>query len=83
MRGQPLRQGERFYLKLSTNAYRGIGYWLDIGNNADTGQFVLGQPLNRANKHKAQRLSEQFPELFPEIVSDPALDDDQQPSHMR
>ena len=61
-----------------TNAYCGIGYWLDIGNNADTGQFVLGQPLNRANKHKAERLRA-VSELFPEIV-DPALDDDQQPS---
>src|SRR5208337_891909 len=61
-----------------TNAYCGIGYWLDIGNNADTGQFVLGQPHNRANKHKAQRLRS-IPELFPEII-DPALDDDQQAS---
>src|ERR1700680_2042042 len=50
-----------------TNAYCGIGYWLDIGNNADTGQFVLGQPLNRINKNKADLLradSELFPEIF-------------------
>jgi PRTRC genetic system ThiF family protein len=61
-----------------TATWCGIGYWLDIGNNADTGQFVLGQPLNRANKHKAYRLRA-VSELFPEII-DPALDDDQQPS---
>ena len=23
-----------------------VGYWLDLGNSADSGQFVLGQPLN-------------------------------------
>ena len=39
---------------------------------------MLGQPLNRANKHKAERLRS-IPELFPEII-DPALDDDHQPS---
>jgi PRTRC genetic system ThiF family protein len=61
-----------------TNTWCGIAYWLDIGNNADSGQFVLGQPLNRANKHKADRLRA-LPELFPEII-DPELDDDQQPS---
>ena len=44
----------------------------------DTGQFVLGQPLNRTNRHKANRLRA-VSELFPEII-DPALDDDQQPS---
>ena len=42
------------------------------------GQFVLGQPLNRLNKHKADRLRA-VSELFPEII-DPALDDDSQPS---
>jgi len=61
-----------------TATWCGIAYWLDLGNNADTGQFVLGQPLNRANRHKAHRLRA-VSELFPEII-DPALDDDQQPS---
>ncbi len=65
-------------MRLSPATWCGIGYWLDIGNNADTGQFVLGQPLNRANKHKAYRLRA-VSELFPEII-DPALDDDSQPS---
>jgi CHAT domain len=31
-----------------TPTWCGIGYWLDIGNNAASEQFVLGQPLNRA-----------------------------------
>ena len=61
-----------------TSSWCGIPYWLDIGNNADSGQFVLGQPLNRINKHKADRLRA-VSELFPEII-DPALDDDSQPS---
>ncbi|MFI5106243.1 MAG: hypothetical protein ACHP79_15080, partial [Terriglobales bacterium] len=29
-----------------TASWSTIRYSLDIGNNADTGQFVLGQPLN-------------------------------------
>jgi PRTRC genetic system ThiF family protein len=27
-------------------------YWLDLGNNASSGQFVLGQPKNSANRKK-------------------------------
>ena len=49
-----------------------------LGNNADSGQFVLGQPLNRANRRKAARLRT-VSELFGEIV-DSALDDNTQPS---
>ena len=67
----------RIHEKVTSN-WCGIPYWLDVGNNADTGQFVLGQPLNRVNKHKADRLRA-VSELFPEII-DPALDDDSQPS---
>jgi len=47
-------------------------YWLDIGNNADNGQFVLGQPKNRRNRKTAHRLPT-VAELFPEIVT-PLLD---------
>lgn len=42
-------------------------YWLDLGNNAASGQYVLGQPLNMANRRKATRLrtvSERFPEII-------------------
>jgi PRTRC genetic system ThiF family protein len=55
-----------------------ISYWLDLGNSADTGQFVLGQPLNCRNRRSAVRLRTAS-ELFPEIV-DPTLDDDGLPS---
>ena len=44
-----------------------VDYWLDLGNNADSGQFVLGEPLNRRNRRRALRLrtvSELFPKLF-------------------
>jgi PRTRC genetic system ThiF family protein len=55
-----------------------IAYWLDLGNSADSGQFVLGQPLNDRNRLSAARLRT-APELFPEIA-DPSLDDDGIPS---
>jgi PRTRC genetic system ThiF family protein len=47
-------------------------YWLDLGNNADSGQFVLGQPENSRNKSVAERLPTAA-ELFSELV-DPKLD---------
>jgi PRTRC genetic system ThiF family protein len=43
-------------------------YWLDLGNNAASGQFVLGQPLNARNRRKADRLRT-VSELFPEITA--------------
>jgi len=61
-----------------TTTWCGTMYWLDLGNNADSGQFVLGQPLNRVNRRKAARLRT-VSELFGEIV-DSALDDNTQPS---
>jgi PRTRC genetic system ThiF family protein len=45
----------------------GVTYWLDIGNNAASGQFVLGQPLNGRNRRTAERLRT-VSELYPEIV---------------
>lgn len=42
-------------------------YWLDLGNNAASGQYVLGQPINVANPRKATRLRT-VSELFPEII---------------
>jgi PRTRC genetic system ThiF family protein len=53
-------------------------YWLDLGNNADSGQFILGEPLNRVNRRKRTRLR-CVAELYPSIV-DSQLDDDGQPS---
>ena len=55
-----------------TDRRRQVHYWLDLGNNAESGQFVLGQPLNAVNRRKAGRLRT-VAELFPEIV-DASLD---------
>ena len=55
-----------------TAAYASCYYWLDIGNNADCGQFVLGQPENRRNKKHHLRLPTVM-DLFPEITN-PRLD---------
>ena len=42
-------------------------YWLDCGNNADSGQFVLGEPSGRLRKDDKLRLPT-VAELLPEIV---------------
>jgi PRTRC genetic system ThiF family protein len=55
-----------------------VSYALDLGNNADSGQFILGEPLNERNRRSKLRLRCAW-ELFPEIV-DPSLDDDGEPS---
>jgi PRTRC genetic system ThiF family protein len=54
-------------------------YWLDIGNNASSGQFILGQPKNSANKRKGKCRLPTVTELFPEIAA-PGVKDDDQPS---
>ena len=56
----------------STAAYENCHYWLDAGNNAESGQFVLGQPENSKNRKLHSRLLT-VAELYPEIV-DPKLD---------
>lgn len=43
-------------------------YWLDLGNSAAAGQFVLGQPNNAVNRKKKCRLPT-VAELYPEIIS--------------
>ncbi len=55
-----------------------VTYWLDLGNGAVGGQFVLGQPLNRRNPRRAARLRT-VGELFPEIA-DTTLAEDAAPS---
>ena len=47
-------------------------YWPDLGNNADGGQFVLGQPKNNRNRKTRRRLPTAA-ELWPELVT-PILD---------
>lgn len=49
-------------------------YWLDLGNNATSGQYILGQPLNMRNRRKAERLRT-VSELFPEIADESAGED--------
>ena len=51
-------------------------YWLDLGNNASSGQFVLGQPKNSANRGKKGRLPT-VAELYPEILNRDKKEDDQ------
>lgn len=68
----------RFQL-IHSSLYKECAYWLDIGNTADGGQFVLGQPKNNRNRRTPHRLPT-VAELFPEIVK-PGLDkDDDVPS---
>jgi len=55
-----------------------VAYWLDLGNNASSGQFVLGQPLNGRNRRKAERLR-CISELYSEIA-DAAAGEDPLPS---
>jgi len=52
-----------------------VSYALDLGNNADSGQFILGEPLNERNRRSKLRLRCAW-ELFPEICN-PSLDDDE------
>lgn len=54
-------------------------YWLDLGNIADGGQFVLGQPKNRRNRRSRRRLPT-VGELFPEIAAAELDKDDELPS---
>src|SRR5271166_3215544 len=51
-------------------------YWLDLGNNASSGQFVLGQPKNSANRKKKDRLPT-VAELYPEILKGDEKEDSQ------
>jgi len=52
--------------------FKQCAYWLDLGNTADGGQFILGQPKNDRNRKTPGRLRTAA-ELFPEIVT-PVLD---------
>jgi len=57
-----------------SRALNRVCYWLDLGNSAASGQFVLGQPLNARNRRKAGRLRT-VSELYPEIVDEDAGED--------
>ena len=60
------RLARQAILSAVTRANDSTVYWLDLGNNASSGQYVLGQPLNAANRRNAVRLRT-VAELYPEI----------------
>lgn len=62
----------------SVAGYSTTGYWLDLGNHATGGQFVLGEPQNARNKRARLRLRTAA-ELYEELV-DPDLDVGSEPS---
>jgi sulfur-carrier protein adenylyltransferase/sulfurtransferase len=68
----------RAVMRDAVSNWSSVSYWLDLGNTADCGQFILGEPLNERNRRSRFRLRTAA-ELFPEIC-DPALDDDREPS---
>jgi PRTRC genetic system ThiF family protein len=68
------RAARRAILSAVTRANDSTVYWLDLGNNASSGQYVLGQPLNAANRRSAARLRT-VAELYPEIVDAEAGED--------
>jgi len=51
-------------------------YWLDLGNNSSSGQFILGQPKNSSNKRRGKCRLPTVTELFPEIAAPGKKDDD-------
>ncbi len=68
----------RAAIREATGGNSEVDYWLDLGNNADSGQFILGEPLNQVNRRRSTRLRS-VAELYPAIL-DARLDDDGQPS---
>jgi PRTRC genetic system ThiF family protein len=60
------------YQLTKSSLFKECVYWLDLGNTAGGGQFVLGQPKNNRNRKTRGRLPT-IAELFPEIIS-PLLD---------
>jgi len=68
----------RATIRAAVSNWSTVSYWLDLGNNADSSQFILGEPLNERNRRSRLRLRT-APELFPEIA-DPNLDNASEPS---
>ena len=67
----------RAAIRHAVSNWRTVSYALDLSNNSDSGEFILGQPNNERNRRSRLRLRTAW-ELFPEIM-DPSLDDDGQP----
>jgi len=68
------RLARQAILSAVTRANDSTVYWLDLGNNASSGQYVLGQPLNAANRRNTVRLRT-VAELYPEIADVEAGED--------
>jgi len=68
----------RAVIRDATSNFSTVDYWLDVGNGADSGQFILGEPLNQTNRRSRLRLR-CVDELYPEIV-DPSWDNDGLPA---
>jgi PRTRC genetic system ThiF family protein len=62
------RAGRKAIVDSFSGALNHACYWLDLGNNAASGQYVLGQPLNARNRRKAERLRT-VSELYPEVIN--------------
>jgi len=71
------RAARRIIHSKLTGHHANTSYWLDLGNHATGGQFVLGQPWNWVNRSAARLRT--VAELFPELI-DVSLDEDGQPS---
>ncbi|MDB5725076.1 MAG: putative dinucleotide-utilizing enzyme [Novosphingobium sp.] len=54
------------------NANASTVYWMDLGNRATDGQYLIGCPARAANEHQARlpTVLEAFPELADESVAD-------------
>ena len=68
------RSARRTIAKALAKTFNTTTYWLDLGNNAASGQYVLGQPLNARNRRKSDRLRT-VSELYPEIADTEAGED--------
>ena len=72
---QPLSRAARSTIARSlVKSNNRTAYWLDLGNNAASGQFILGQPWNARNRRSAERLRT-VNELYPEIADVKAGED--------
>lgn len=51
-------------------------YWLDLGNRATDGQFVIGEPIVVRHHHANNARLPTAAEMFPELVDPAAVEDD-------
>src|SRR5262249_35199939 len=72
------RAARKLIADRTTGQRSAVYYWLDLGNHATGGQFVLGQPWNWVNRRSATRLRT-VAEIFPELI-DASVNDEGQPS---